>query len=113
MFAHGRFAATPGDLQTAGIKPKTGKIGADGLIDLNTLSGVTWRYDELGQLIYFTAPDAVRIPKRIDVGSSSKPIDFSSVRSNLGFVLNYTLYGAASWDFRRHAAEHPPGLPAV
>ncbi len=99
-----KFAATPGDLQTAGIKPETGKLGQDGLIALDTLAGVTWRYDEPGQLIIFTAPDAVRVPNRINVGSTSKSIDFSKVRSNFGFILNYTLYGATGWNGGSHRA---------
>lgn len=51
---NGRFVVTPGDLETAGIKPKIGKLGPDGLIDLDTLVGVIWRYDEPRQLILFT-----------------------------------------------------------
>lgn len=101
---NGRFVVTPGDLETAGIKSKIGKLGPDGLIDLDTLVGVTWRYDEPRQLILFTAPDAARVPKRIDIGSTAKPIDFSRVRSNLGFVLNYTLYGATGWGGGSHKA---------
>ncbi len=101
---NGRFVATPGDLETAGIRSKIGKLGPDGLIDLDTLVGVTWRYDEPRQLILFTAPDAARVPKRIDIGSTAKPIDFSHVRSNLGFVLNYTLYGATGWGGGSHKA---------
>lgn len=101
---NGKFAATPGDLETAGIKAKSGKIGADGLINLDSLTGVTWRYDEAGQLIFFTAPDSARIPNYIDIGSTGKPIDFSNVRSNLGFLLNYTLYGASGWGGGSHRA---------
>lgn len=97
ILPNGKLGATPGDLQTAGIKATAGKIGPDGLINLDTLAGVTWRYDEPQQLILFTAPDAVRVPKSIDLNSTSNPIDFFNVRSNFGFILNYTLYGATGW----------------
>lgn len=93
----GKLAATPGDLQTAGIKPKIGKIGPDGLVDLDTLVGVTWRYDEVEQQVIFTAPDTARVPNSIDLSAAQNPIDFSTVRSSPGFVFNYTLYGAAGW----------------
>lgn len=104
LLPDGKLAATPGDLQTAGIKPATGTIGPDGLIKLDTLKGVTWQYDEPAQLIRFKAPDAARIPTTVALGSEEKPIDFSSVRSSPGFVLNYTLYGAAGWGAGSHKA---------
>lgn len=104
VLPNGRLAATPGDLQTAGIKSEAGKLRSDGLIALDTLTGVSWRYDEPEQSIVFIAPDSVRVPNRIDLGSTSKPIDFSSVRSNFGFILNYTLYGAAGWGGGSHRA---------
>ncbi|MEN5278965.1 fimbria/pilus outer membrane usher protein [Brucella sp. TWI432] len=94
---NGRFAATSGDLQSAGLKSEAVKPGPDGLINLDRLPGVTWRYDESKQLIIFTAPDSARIPNKIELESPGKPIDFSKIQSNLGFVLNYTLYGSADW----------------
>ena len=91
----GRLAATPGDLRTAGIQPKVGAVGADGLIPLDSLAGVTWRYDEPKQVVVFTAPDDARVPTSVDVGSGSRPVDLSAVRSDLGFLMNYTLYGTS------------------
>lgn len=102
--SNGKLSATPGDLETAGIKSKVGTTGPDGLIDLDTLTGVKWRYDELNQLIIFTAPDAARVSNHINIESSQEPIDFSSIRSNTGFILNYTLYGASGWGASAHKA---------
>jgi outer membrane usher protein len=100
----GRFAATPGDLQTAGIRPSVGVIGSDGLIDLDTLNGVQWQYDDVNQIIRITAPDNARIPLRIDLRPLDKPADFSAVRSSPSFVLNYSLYAASGWGAGSHKA---------
>ncbi len=89
----GRLAAKPEDLRTAGIKPDRGIVGADGLIPLDNIPGITWRYDEPRQIIAFTASDDTRVPTSVDVGAASRPVDFSAVRSDFGSVLNYTLYG--------------------
>ncbi|MCL7997382.1 fimbria/pilus outer membrane usher protein [Brucella sp. 21LCYQ03] len=97
LFPNGRLAATPGDLQTAGFKVQSIKPGPDGLINLDSLPGVKWRYDEPHQLIDFSAQDSVRIPNTIDLGSRGKPIDFSHVQSDFGLVVNYSLYGASGW----------------
>lgn len=95
----GRLAATPGDLRTAGIKPDIGSVNGDGLIPLGSLAGVTWRYDEPKQVVAFTAPDDVRVPTSVDVGATSRPVDLSAVRSDLGFLMNYTLYGTSQYDW--------------
>ncbi len=95
----GRLAATPGDLQTAGIKPEAGAVGPDGLVPLDSLAGVAWRYDEPKQIVVFTAPDGARVPTSIDVGAGSRPVDLSAVRSDFGFLTNYTLYGTSQYDW--------------
>ncbi|OWJ66103.1 fimbria/pilus outer membrane usher protein [Inquilinus limosus] len=95
----GRLAATPGDLSTAGIKPGIGTVNNDGLVPLDSLAGVTWRYDEPKQTVVFTAPDTARVPTSVDVGAGSRPVDLSAVRSDLGFLLNYTLYGTSQYDW--------------
>ncbi|MGO1080919.1 fimbria/pilus outer membrane usher protein [Inquilinus sp. CA228] len=95
----GRLAATPGDLRTAGIQPKIGTVDGDGLIPLDSLAGVTWRYNEPKQVVVFTAPDDARVPTSVDVGSGSRPVDLSAVRSDLGFLMNYTLYGTSQYDW--------------
>jgi len=95
----GRLAATPGDLQTAGIKPKIGAVNGEGVIPLDSLAGVTWRYDEPKQIVVFTAPEDARVPTSVDVGAGSRPVDLSAVRSDLGFLMNYTLYGTSQYDW--------------
>ncbi len=94
----GTLTATPGDLQTAGIKARMGTAGSDGLIRLDSLVGVTWDYDEPTQSIIFTAPDDARVSTTVDVGSASRPVDFSAVRSDFGLLTNYALYGTSQYD---------------
>jgi len=95
----GDLAATPADLQTAGIKPDGGQLREDGLIPLSTLPGVTVRYDEARQLVEFTASDDARTAHEINVGGGGPAIDLDRVRSDYGFVTNYTLYGGAQYDW--------------
>ncbi|WP_244642364.1 fimbria/pilus outer membrane usher protein [Phyllobacterium sp. 628] len=95
----GELEAAPDDLRTAGIKPEMGTTDARGWIPLDSLKGVTWRYDEPAQMVFFQAPDSAREPAKINVSNATGPIDFSTVRSNLGFVLNYTLYGTSDYDW--------------
>lgn len=95
----GKLAATPDELRKAGFRPARGVAGKDGLIPLDSLPEVAWQYNDVDQMIAFTAPDAAREPATVDLGGESEPIDFSAVRSNFGLVTNYALYAAsgASW----------------
>ncbi|WP_280816183.1 fimbria/pilus outer membrane usher protein [Variovorax sp. TBS-050B] len=88
-----KLAATPGDLQAVGIRPGAGSVNHDGLVPLDSLSGISWRYDEPRQLMLFRAADEARLPTNLDIGAGERPVDFSKVRSDFGLVLNYTLYG--------------------
>lgn len=100
---NGTLAAAPGQLQSAGIKSKIGKVNADGLVLLDSLKDVTWRYDEPNQIIAFSASDDSRVPTQVNVSAASPPVDFSSVRADFGSVLNYTLYG--TYDVSRNDGE--------
>lgn len=95
----GKLAATPDELRKAGFRPERGVAGKDGFIPLDSLPGVAWRYNDVDQMIAFTAPDQAREPSTVDLGGESEPIDFSAVRSDFGLVANYALYAAsgASW----------------
>lgn len=97
----GKLAANANDLRAAGIKPKTGSARKDGLIPLDTIAGVSWSYDEPNQAIVFKANENAQEPTSIDVGAASRPIDFSNVRSDLGLVMNYTLYGTSEYEWGR------------
>ncbi|WP_244642362.1 fimbria/pilus outer membrane usher protein [Phyllobacterium sp. 628] len=92
---NGKLAASPADLQKAGIKLKPGHINADGLIPLDSLKRVTWVYDEPRQMIFFQAVDGARESTKLDVNAASRPVDFSSVHSDFGLVVNYVLYGTS------------------
>lgn len=97
----GRLAASADNLRLAGIKPDIGAADAEGLIPLDSLAGVTWAYDEPKQIVVFTAPDDARVAVSVDVGAGSRPVDLSAVRSDYGFLMNYTLYGTAQYDWAR------------
>ncbi len=95
----GSLAATPADLRKAGIKPEVGTANGDGLVPLDSLSDVSWRYDEPAQKLVFEAPDAARVPTSLDLGGEAEPVDLSDVRSDFGFLLNYSLYGTSDRDW--------------
>lgn len=91
----GKLAATPDELRKAGFRAERGVAGKDGFIPLDSLPGVAWEYNDVDQMIAFTAPDQAREPTTVDLGSESEPIDYSAVRSDFGLVTNYTLYATS------------------
>lgn len=60
----GELEAAPDDLRTAGIKPEMGTTDARGWIPLDSLKGVTWRYDEPAQMVFFKLPTALGSPPK-------------------------------------------------
>ena len=98
----GKIQAKPAELQLAGLKPDNRLINSDGFINLDNLSGVSWRYDEVGQRILFQADDAARIPHKIEIGQTREKPDFSNLQVNPAFILNYTIHGAAGWGASSH-----------
>jgi outer membrane usher protein len=87
----GRIAVEPNELVEIGLKVP-GVSGAEALIVIDEIPGVTYRYDEPTQKIYLTCGDEQRIPKTHDARAGmDRPI---AVQSAYGSVLNYSLFGA-------------------
>lgn len=99
---NGKIQAKPAELQLAGLKPDNRLTNKDGFINLDSLSGVSWRYDEEGQRILFQAVDAARIPKKIEIGQRREKPDFSNLHVSPAFILNYTIHGATGWGASSH-----------
>ncbi len=75
------------------------KVPGDGpeneQINLSSLSGMTYSYDEASQSIDFHAPDAVREAHTLSIIPKS---DLPEAETSTGLVVNYSGYAAANYD---------------
>jgi outer membrane usher protein len=95
--ADGALAIAPGELYALGLEG--GAIaGADGLVNLGQLPGVTYRYDEVAQVIRLEVPDRVRrasiVEARTDTLRGSEEPNRPRQRA-WGALVNYSLFAAA------------------
>src|SRR5688500_3066052 len=67
----GSFAVAPDELRAVGVMPAADAAGRDGLISLDGLPGVAFRYDEPAQAMHFTLQGAARAPREIDAGGDA------------------------------------------
>lgn len=98
----GSLFIEPVQLRNVGITPVESAAGADGWIDISRLPDVTARYDESSQSIYFTLSVAARASKVIDASNRSDRDEDEEAQdratSNLGGLMNYTIYGSSGGD---------------
>lgn len=100
----GALLIEPEQLRNVGIDPAEAALRPDGWVDISHLPGVSFDYDEEGQALRFSAPDAARSTKIIDAGkpqsvvSGSENEDEVSAESSTGGLLNYTLYASTGGD---------------
>src|SRR5499427_2873848 len=93
QLAEGKHAATRGELAELGVSaPGTG--AADEMITLDDASGITYRYDEPSQRIYFQLGDERRIRQMYDARGNVETA--VQPRPALGAVMNYTLFGGVT-----------------
>lgn len=93
LLPDGRFAATRAELGEVGLKAP-GSDAADEQIVIDDLPGVTYRYDEPAQQIFFTVTDAQRVTRSYDAHAGAEFV--APTRNDYGAVVNYTLFGASS-----------------
>jgi outer membrane usher protein len=87
----GRMAARRTELEDIGIKVPAS--APEDPIIIDDLAGVTYRYDEAGQKIFFTLGNGQRIAKVYDLrGRLDEP---TLARSDIGAVLNYLLFASS------------------
>lgn len=86
----GHLSAKAGELKELGLRPPKGK-GADDLINLNDLAGVSYHVVSETQMVYIEATDAARLPKIIDANPTEKP---QPATASTGAVLNYSLFSS-------------------
>ncbi|AZG16626.1 fimbria/pilus outer membrane usher protein [Cupriavidus pauculus] len=90
-----RFADRDGTLLTPvdelldlGLRADPALADAQGMVALDRLPGVTWRYDPAMQRVYLTVPDGQRMPAQLGTRARERP----PVTPGTGFVLNYDAY---------------------
>lgn len=93
QLADGRIASEPGELTELGLKPSPDATLDHGRVVVDTLPGVTYRYDASQQTIDFSTSDAARVSKGYDAQGAQQ---LSADAAGFGSVLNYGAYAAAS-----------------
>jgi outer membrane usher protein len=88
-----RIAARQHELAELGLNPKD-RSEPDKLVILDSLTGVSYRYEEATQRIYIKAPDDMRITKEYDLSNRSRTN--LPIQSGYGAVLNYDLFSSAT-----------------
>lgn len=85
----GGMLLTPLDeLRDLGLQADPSLADTQGLVPLDRLPGVTWRYDPAMQRVYLTVDDSSRIPTQLGARNRARP----AVTPGTGFVLNYDAY---------------------
>ncbi|WFP75213.1 fimbria/pilus outer membrane usher protein [Mesorhizobium sp. WSM4906] len=100
QFPDDGLAATPDELTQVGLKPVESAAGADGLIRLDRLPGVSFRIDEATQRLYVTTTNEGRAARIVDIGADKKG-DRVQPQSGYGAVLNYSLFASSNQLFQR------------
>src|ERR1051326_6148743 len=95
-----RMAARAAHLTELGIMPPSTGAG-DGLVILDEIPGLTYRYEEAEQKIFFTARDERLVAKVYDV--RGKPQAVAPARADFGAVVNYVLFASSMAHFPRSA----------
>ncbi len=89
----GKIASPRSELTELGVAVP-GEGAADELIVLDTLTGVSYVYDESSQTIELDLPDSARLARDLD----GERGEFIAAQGGTGVVLNYTAYASAGYD---------------
>lgn len=89
----GRLLASPADLRDLGIAASNAPTANPARVALDTLPGVTYRYDVTRQTVDLRVPDALLTPHRLDTRALPPTPPATAGR---GFVLNYDLYAQST-----------------
>lgn len=77
------------ELRDLGLRADPAQADAQGMVSLDRLPGVTYRYEPAMQRVYLTVEDGLRVPTQLGARSRVRP----PVTPGRGFVLNYEAYG--------------------
>jgi len=100
----GKLAVTPAEFAELGLRSDPDSPGADGLLDLDRLSGVAYRIDTVAQLVRFEVTEIRLRVRHFDARGDAAPVEEDAKgpapRPGYGAVLNYLLYGTSNSDLR-------------
>jgi len=92
----GRLWAAPAELREVGLD--IGKISGDDLVALDGIAGLSYRYDEKKQAVYFTVDAALR---RVKTYGGDGPDDTRLSDTAPSLVLNYSAFAEGSAGLKR------------
>jgi len=94
-----RLAITVSELRELRLAPERMPTNPEGLVDLDRCPGLSYRYDQVTQIVRIEASNQARLPYVIDtsVHPEVAPLEAETAP---GVVLNYTLFGASNVDPR-------------
>ncbi len=100
--AGGGLAITADELNEVGLLPEGAAAASDGMIDLDRLTGVSYRYDPVHQAIRFDVAESRRATRIYDAraamaGHPSPPTE--TAQPGYGVVLSYHLFGTTDAGF--------------
>jgi outer membrane usher protein len=97
----GALLIEPTQLRNVGIKPDAIAERADGWIEISRLPDVSYEFDEINQILRFSAQEDALATKMID---AAEPVEGDAetveAQTGTGALLNYTLYatsGGRDW----------------
>src|SRR5579871_4848518 len=91
--ADGRIAARPDELEEIGLKAEAIRPDQDGLIALDRIDGLIYRYEEQSQRLFVTVGDEQRLRKMYSaLKQDPRPV---ATEAGYGTVLNYDLLAAS------------------
>ncbi|MGN7294452.1 fimbria/pilus outer membrane usher protein [Rhizobium sp. SAFR-030] len=115
----GNLFIEPSQLKNVGILPAKSAVEKDGWVAISRLPNVAWEYDEDNQILRFSAVEAARAAKVIDVAPTPSTAlaeagdgEDTHAGSGTGALVNYTLYASTGGNGWSDLAEFQ-GLSAL
>ncbi|MEW6644163.1 MAG: fimbria/pilus outer membrane usher protein [Pseudomonadota bacterium] len=92
-----RLAITVSELRELRIAPDRLPTNPEGIVDLDRCPGLSYRYEQVTQIVRIEVSNQARLPYMINAGvrPEAAPVDAETAP---GAVLNYTLFGASNVD---------------
>lgn len=92
-----QLSIDPQQLTNVGIAPADDAFGANGRVILERLPGVSYRYDEATQSIYFVSGEAGLAARLLDAGARTvqPTVREAPVASGFGALMNYSLVASS------------------
>ncbi len=99
LLPDGRIGSPRSELREIGVAVPDGN--PEDIIPLDSIAGLSYVYDEENQVIDLEISEAVRRPKELDAAQLKGDLEPTA---SYGMVLNYTAFGAASYNIEEDLA---------